>query len=125
MEISTKSYLALGNIAEPDVRDLALQEKGKEVEELASQFESIFMNLLLKSMRSTVGKSELMNGGNAEEIYQSMLDNEYAIAMAKSSKSSFSEALKQQLLDAMGQSPKESADRKQGMASYQKFGATR
>jgi flagellar protein FlgJ len=49
----------------------------------AEDFESLFLNIVLKAMRDTVPKSALIDGGNAEEIYKGMLDEEYAKMMAQ------------------------------------------
>lgn len=54
------------------------------LKEAVSEFESLFINQMLKSMRDTIGKSELFHGGNAEEIYTSMLDTELSKNMARS-----------------------------------------
>ena len=45
---------------------------------VAKEFETMFVGLMLKSMRETVGKDKLTNGGHGEEVYRSMLDQEYA-----------------------------------------------
>jgi len=34
--------------------------------------------MMMKSMRGTVGKDKLTGGGHGEEVYRSMLDQEYA-----------------------------------------------
>lgn len=53
-----------------------------EMKKVADEFESMFLTLVMKSMRNTVQKSGLMDGGNAEDIYKSMLDDEYSKIMA-------------------------------------------
>jgi len=50
----------------------------KEVEKAARQFEQMFVFYMLKTMRSTIDKSGLIDGGRSEEIYTNMLDNEFA-----------------------------------------------
>jgi Rod binding domain-containing protein len=54
----------------------------EDIRKVAEEFESLFLGLVLKSMRDTVMKSGLVDGGNAEDIYRSMLDTEYAKIMA-------------------------------------------
>ena len=49
----------------------------------AREFEALFVGMMLKSMRDTVGKDKLTGGGEGEEIYRSLLDQEYANAVAK------------------------------------------
>lgn len=50
----------------------------KTVEEVAKKFEQIFIFYMLKTMRATIQKSGLIDGGRGEEIYTSMLDNEFS-----------------------------------------------
>jgi peptidoglycan hydrolase FlgJ len=50
---------------------------------VAKEFESLFVGMMLKSMRETVGKEKLTNGGHGEEIYRSLLDQEYARSLTE------------------------------------------
>lgn len=52
------------------------------LERVAREFEGVFMNELLKSMRATVPESELFNGGGASKFYQQMHDAELAKGLA-------------------------------------------
>lgn len=49
-----------------------------------SEFESIFVNMMLKAMRATVDKSGLIDGGQTEDIFSDMLYEEYSKTMSKS-----------------------------------------
>ncbi len=49
-----------------------------------SEFESIFVNMMLKAMRATVDKSGLIDGGQTEDIFSDMLYDEYSKTMSKS-----------------------------------------
>lgn len=53
------------------------------IKQAAEDFESLFLGIVLKSMRDTVQKSGLVDGGNAEDIYRGMLDSEYSKMMAE------------------------------------------
>ena len=75
----------------------AANAKAGKIKQLANEFESIFLEIVLKSMRETVGKSELVNGGNAEDIYRSMLDQEYAKNMAGMRQTGIGDAIEKQL----------------------------
>ncbi|HNX76043.1 MAG TPA: rod-binding protein [Candidatus Rifleibacterium sp.] len=60
------------------------EAKKKELEKLkqaCNDFESIFMNQMLKEMRKTVKKTGLVHGGQAEEIFSDMLDEERSKTM--------------------------------------------
>lgn len=74
----------------------------KKIKDVAHDFEAVFLELMLKSMRNTVPKSELMDGGNGEEIFRSMLDSEYAKAMSQQeSYGGIAQAIEKDLLKAM------------------------
>ena len=50
----------------------------KKLREVSREFESIFVNQLFKSMRSTFPKDELLDGGMRKDIFEDMLYDEYA-----------------------------------------------
>ncbi len=52
--------------------------KTDQLREVAQNFESIFIQTLLKSMRSTIQKSGLIDGGRGEEIFTGLLDQRLA-----------------------------------------------
>jgi len=60
-------------------------------------FEAIFVKEMLKSMKSTINKSGLLDGGYAEEIYDDMLYDEYAKKMTKTADFGIAESLYKQL----------------------------
>ena len=47
------------------------------------EFESIFVKTMLKTMKQSVQKSGLVDGGMAEDIFQDMLYDEYALSMSR------------------------------------------
>lgn len=60
------------------------EAKKKELEKLkgaCADFESIFMHQMLKEMRKTVKKTGMVHGGQAEEIFSDMLDEERSKTM--------------------------------------------
>lgn len=54
-----------------------------ELKEVCQEFESIFIKQMLDSMRKTVTKTGLNDGGMAEEIFEDMLYDKYAAKMSK------------------------------------------
>jgi len=61
-------------------------------------FESIFVKMMLKEMRATVDKSaDILGGGYAGDIYQDMLDDEYAKKMSKTADFGLADDLYRQL----------------------------
>ena len=54
-----------------------------QLREAAQGFESVFLQMLLKSMRSTVNKSGFLDGGKGEEIFTGMMDQNFAEAASR------------------------------------------
>ena len=61
---------------------IANNEK-KRLREVSEDFEALMINQMLKEMRKTVQKSELINGGMAEQIFEDMLYDEYSKEFSK------------------------------------------
>ncbi len=55
----------------------------QQAKKVSRDFEGLFVGMMMKSMRATVGKDKLTGGGHGEEVYRSMLDQEYANASVK------------------------------------------
>ncbi|MFP4483707.1 MAG: rod-binding protein [Spirochaetota bacterium] len=63
---------------------LESSESLEELEDVATQFESLFVEQMLSSMRDTLNKdARLFDGGMAEEYFEDMLYQEYAATIAK------------------------------------------
>ncbi|NBW81168.1 hypothetical protein EBR21_05380 [bacterium] len=60
------------------VADEKLIAKRQEAEKAAQEFETLFVDMMVKSMRQTATPEE---SSNAEDIYQGMLDSEYSKSM--------------------------------------------
>lgn len=61
------------------------EQMEKKVREVAEDFVSVFMNQIMKSMRSTVQENSAMHGDNGEKFFQEMLDSEYSKTFSKGS----------------------------------------
>jgi flagellar protein FlgJ len=88
----THSMPAVGDDAAEKARGLqrtgssaaGLSEKQRQQAKKVSQdFEGLFIGMMMKSMRETVGKDKLTGGGHGEEVYRSILDQEYVAAAVK------------------------------------------
>ncbi len=61
-----------------------LTEKQRlQAKKVSQDFEALFVGMMMKSMRETVGKDKLTGGGHGDDVYRSMLDQEYAAASVK------------------------------------------
>ena len=61
------------------------------------EMESLFLSHLLKEMRATIEKSDFINGGQAEEIFTSLLDVEISKKMSAAGGIGLSAILLEQL----------------------------
>ncbi|MBI5810079.1 MAG: peptidoglycan DD-metalloendopeptidase family protein [Deltaproteobacteria bacterium] len=112
---------AVNNIARaaagvaPDNPDKAALKKAAE------EFEAFFINEMLKSMRATIQKSSLFDGGNAQDLYSSMMDTELSRFMASSGGIGLGSILLQQILPDEGAAvavPSDKPPLKNGVLPY-------
>jgi flagellar protein FlgJ len=76
----------------------------KELKALAQQFESIFMNQLMKSMRETLPKEGLLSSFSVD-MYESMFDQEVAGEMSRGRGMGLADVLYAQLSRMNGDKP--------------------
>ena len=63
------------------LRQLANRDPAKAVKQVATQFEALFMQMVLKSMRDATMKSGLLDSSD-QQLYTSMLDQQLAQKIA-------------------------------------------
>ena len=59
------------------------EKQRQQAKKVAQDFEGLFIGMMLKSMHETVGKDKLTGGGHGEDVYRSMLDQEYVAQAVK------------------------------------------
>ena len=59
------------------------QTKDTKLKSACQDFESVFLNMILKDMRNTIPKDSLYDDTSAEDTFQGMLDEQYSKEMAK------------------------------------------
>lgn len=64
------------------LRAEATKNPNAAVEEVAAQFESLFLQQMLKTMRDATVKSDLMNS-DSTDTYQSMADQQLALQLSE------------------------------------------
>ncbi len=70
----------------------------KKLMDVCIEMESLFVYQMLKEMRKTVHKeNDLLHGGMAQEIFEDMLYNEYALQMSKTAHFGLAKTLYEQL----------------------------
>ena len=79
------------------------EEEGK-LKDACRDFEAIFIKQMLDSMKKTVQKTGLMEGGMAEDIFENMLYDEYSKVMAKTGNFGIADMLQRQFKGEAGHS---------------------
>jgi Rod binding domain-containing protein len=72
-------------------------DRSSRLYKVCQDFEAIFIKQMLNVMRKTIHKTGLTDGGMAEEIFEDMLYDEYALKMAKSRQFGISDMLYREL----------------------------
>ena len=67
------------------------------LDQACRDFESVFINYMLQQMRRTIPQDGLFNGGQAEQIYTSMLDSETARSISNQRGLGLADLLRHQL----------------------------
>ena len=76
-----------------------LEEQKKQLWDAALELESVFLNQLVSAMQRTIPRGDgVLSASKAEEIFQGMLDEEWAELMAKSGDSGLAKLLYDQLV---------------------------
>jgi Rod binding domain-containing protein len=73
-------------------------DKQSNLYKVCVEFEAIFIKQMLKVMKNTVKKSEFLNGGFAEDIFEDMLYDEYANKMAENAELGLAEMVYRDLI---------------------------
>jgi flagellar protein FlgJ len=90
--ITTLNMPAVGDNAAEKARLLQKQGAGvaglsekqrQQAKKIAQDFEGLFIGMMVKSMHETVGKDKLTGGGHGEDVYRSLLDQEYVAEAVK------------------------------------------
>ncbi len=77
---ATSNWYDFGSLA--GLRAQAGQRPSEAQSSVAEQFESLFINMMLKEMRKTVSRSDLL-GSEAMESYEQMFDQQIALGMSR------------------------------------------
>ena len=81
-----------GNLLAPPEASMA------KIDKVAGEFESQFIGQMLENMFSTVDTGEFLGGGEAEEMYRSMIIDEYGKLMSRSGGIGVADHIKREML---------------------------
>ncbi|HEU0265645.1 MAG TPA: rod-binding protein [Geobacterales bacterium] len=85
-------------------RTLPTDPQAAQRQKVARDFEALFIGMMLKSMRETTHGESLTGGGQAEETYRSMLDQEYSQTLSQQGGIGLAHLIEQQLATQHGNS---------------------
>ena len=94
---SSGSYLDFNALAQ--LKGDASRDPSKAVRKTAEQFEAYFIQQMMKTMRDSIEKSDLVEGGNME-MYQDLMDKEVSLSMAKRGGMGLADMLERQMNQA-------------------------
>lgn len=93
-----------------NIRAEASSKEGPDgLKKALTDFESLFINEMLKVMRQTVIKSGLFHGGSGEDIYSSLFDAELSKVMASGEGMGLSKMLMRELAGNYAAPPAEAS----------------
>lgn len=75
----------------------------EQAKKAAEQFESFFLGQMLEYMNSDIDGQGMFGGGHAEDVWRSMLNQEYGKEIAKSSSLGVADAVMRSMLQAQGE----------------------
>ena len=99
--------LGLDHISTQIPTKTSIEDSPEAILEAARTFESLFLNEIMKNMRKTLPQDGLLNQGFANNVFNSMLDQEYSQIASKSGQLGLADVIARQL----GADPAEIAQR--------------
>ncbi len=107
---STSSYLDFSALTQ--LKGDAARDPSKAIRRTAEQFEAYFIQQMMKTMRESIEKSDLIEGGNME-MYQDLMDKEVSLSMAKRGGMGLADMLERQMQQAQALSTQDALQMRQ------------
>jgi Rod binding domain-containing protein len=79
----------------------AAQDPSKAIRQTSEQFEAYFIQQMMKTMRESIEKSDLVDGGNMD-MYQDLMDKEVSLQMVKRGGMGLANMMERQMMLAQG-----------------------
>jgi Rod binding domain-containing protein len=111
---SSGSYLDFNALAQ--LRGEAARDPSKAIRKTAEQFEAYFIQQMMKTMRESIEKSDLVEGGNME-MYQDLMDKEVSLSMAKRGGMGLADMLERQMNQAQALSTQDALRQRQPIST--------
>jgi flagellar protein FlgJ len=94
---TTSTYLDFNALTR--LKGEAAQDPSKAIRKTSEQFEAYFIQQMMKTMRESIEKSDLVEGGNMD-MYQDLMDKEISLEMVKRGGLGVANMMERQMLQA-------------------------
>lgn len=111
---SSGSYLDFNALTQ--LKGDAARDPSKAIRKTAEQFEAYFIQQMMKTMRESIEKSDLVEGGNME-MYQDLMDKEVSLSMAKRGGMGLADMLERQMNQAQALSTQDALRQRQPIST--------
>ena len=96
---TSSSYLDFNGLTR--LKGEAARDPSKAIRQTAEQFEAYFIQQMMKTMRESIEKSDLVEGGNMD-MYQDLMDKEISLSVAKRGGMGLANMMERQMTLAQG-----------------------
>lgn len=109
--LTPDTSLSLLKAAEGQLQDVQKTSKSasskdlESIEQVAEDFEALFISEMMKPMFEGVKPDPLFGGGKGEEIFQGLLQQEYGKLMAQTGQLGIADVIKQELIRIQENTP--------------------
>jgi Rod binding domain-containing protein len=116
------SYLDFNALAR--LKGEAARDPAKAVRQTSEQFEAYFIQQMMKTMRESIEKSDLVEGGSID-MYQDMMDKEISLQMVKRGGMGLADMMERQMVRAQEMSTQDALQLRQPEAKAMPLHAPR
>lgn len=89
------------NTLQTTIPSAIANKENAEIRAVANDFESLFVNYMLKVMKDNVNRSDLLPEAPGRKVYESMLDEEYAKTISEKKQFGISDMVYNYLVERM------------------------
>lgn len=119
---TSSSYLDFNALTR--LKGEAAHDPSKAIRQTSEQFEAYFIQQMMKTMRESIEKSELVDGGNMD-MYQDLMDKEVSLQMVKRGGMGLADMMERQMLRAQDMSTQDALQLRQPAAQAMPLNPTR
>jgi len=111
---TSSTYLDFSALAQ--LKGDAARDPSQAIRKTAEQFEAYFIQQMMKTMRESIEKSDLVDGGNMD-MYQDLMDKEVSLSMSKRGGMGMADMLERQMHQAQALSTQDVLQMRQPTAA--------